>query len=622
MTTPDSTELTLSPTAHRIIDALTGVIEYSDAQTSFSPMFSNIGLIIDAKTAGISRVCFHYNRKTVEFGAPFLGVNFPVVSASASPLSVKQSLARGAALSVAFFAKDSFIVETTGVPSLQFQINDPSLTQRRKSRTLDGDIRFIEGYLPTSDPRDPDETFPIVIGVRATVGDYAGGDGLATPLMVNAAPDGRIVLAFAIGIIEPNCNQVAARAGDAPDRISAAESRTAFWLNDSAGNIDVESGDATEAQALATAALTLLSNTARAPGIIRNRCASFCNRGVYPAQFLWDACFHNLALETMKVELARDALTVPTENIRIDGKIAQFVVSTWQRPKESQPPLLGWAAYRYLKTTNDIEFARWILQPLLLNTIWWLSQRMTAYGLIQTATPVETGWDNTPRFDQGPVIACDMNSYLLSQIRSCAEIAARLDDEPTALAYYNQADAFARNMMDVLYDKETNSFRDVLVSTGEPVKVSAPSQFLPLWAGVPIDESDARRLLSERLLNPDAFFGIVPFPSVAYNDPLFEPGNWWRGPVWPPVVWLMLETLDKYGFDNERRDAMNRIVSMLVADGQCHELFNAKTGEGLGSKQQSWTAALLLAIRNEQTKAKREERRRTTAVNRTTLEKQ
>ena len=151
MTTPDSTELTLSPTAHRIIDSLTGALDYSDSQTSFSPMFSNIGLIVDSKTSGISKLCFHYSRKTIEFGAPFLGVGFPVVSATAGPLSVKQTLARGGSLSVAFYAKDSFIVETSGVPSLQFLINDAALSQKRKSRTLDGDIRFIEGYLPSVD---------------------------------------------------------------------------------------------------------------------------------------------------------------------------------------------------------------------------------------------------------------------------------------------------------------------------------------------------------------------------------------------------------------------------------------------------------------------------------------
>lgn len=41
---------------------------------------------------------------------------------------------------------------------------------------------------------------------------------------------------------------------------------------------------------------------------------------------------------------------------------------------------------------------------------WWLAQRMTRYGLIGTSDPLETGCDNTPRLDQGPVLADDMNS--------------------------------------------------------------------------------------------------------------------------------------------------------------------------------------------------------------------
>ncbi|HBM80287.1 MAG TPA: hypothetical protein DD426_05540 [Clostridiaceae bacterium] len=70
---------------------------------------------------------------------------------------------------------------------------------------------------------------------------------------------------------------------------------------------------------------------------------------------MWYACFQNLALEYMNPLLAEDSLLLLTENQRIDGKIPQFICSTWVRPYESQPPLVGWAALRLIKQRNNVK---------------------------------------------------------------------------------------------------------------------------------------------------------------------------------------------------------------------------------------------------------------------------
>jgi hypothetical protein len=38
------------------------------------------------------------------------------------------------------------------------------------------------------------------------------------------------------------------------------------------------------------------------------------------------------------------------------------------------------------------------------------------------------------------------------------------------------------------------------------------------------------------LLDPARLFGAVPFPSVAYDEPAYRSGQWWRGPTWPPQL--------------------------------------------------------------------------------------
>ncbi len=177
------------------------------------------------------------------------------------------------------------------------------------------------------------------------------------------------------------------------------------------------------------------------------------------------------------------------------------------------------------------------------NNRWWLTQRMTRWGIITCPEPLETGWDDTPRLDHGPILALDMNSYLLLQMRCCAELAKRIGDTVTQAQTQAMVHTHAARMVERLYDEKDNLFKDVLVATGEKLPIKTPACFLPLLAGVPIEESKARRMIENSLLNPNHFFGSVPFPCVAYDEPTYHAQKWWRGPTWMPVAYLMLEVL-------------------------------------------------------------------------------
>ena len=38
---------------------------------------------------------------------------------------------------------------------------------------------------------------------------------------------------------------------------------------------------------------------------------------------------------------------------------------------------------------------------------------------------------------------------------------------------------------------------------------------------------------------------------------------------------------------------------VMIEDGQLHELFDSRTGEGMGNVQQGWTAAVFLRMQQE-----------------------
>jgi glucosylglycerate hydrolase len=82
-------------------------------------------------------------------------------------------------------------------------------------------------------------------------------------------------------------------------------------------------------------------------------------------------------------------------------------------------------------------------------------------------------------------------------------------------------------------------------------------------------------------------------PSTSPEDGGFNPRTYWRGPVWPMIDWLLWWAFVRAG---EHRLAERVRESSLeqIAEGGFAEYFEPFTGAPLGSREQSWTAAVVL----------------------------
>ena len=583
--------------AEILVAQLGNTLDYSRAETSFSPFFSDMGLGM-GKDGGIANLFLHYNRKTTIFLTPFLAVPQPLQAQECSAIGVTQRFAGGAAR-IAFCGHNTWVVDCDGLQKLEFTLaHAPELTELRH-RVIGAEMHLFDGYLPNLDPRDPDKTFPIVVGIRIMQGKIIAGDGVTQPLQFAADDGGRLVLAFSVRMLEVSHAMIVERLRAASATAEDATTRTLAWLKNAMGGFRMATRDPREQVVLSRALHTLLSNSTEAPGLLAGRVAAFPNRGTYPTHYLWDSCFQNLATERLHPKLAGDSLLLLVENMRVDGKMPHFTCSTWIRPHESQPPLVGWAGLRLVQERKDKDMAARLLPALRRNTQWWLSQRMTRFGLIAGLHGLETGWDDSPRFDRGALVATDMNTYVLLQMRACAEFARMLGDEKAAQSQADEADQFARRMVEVLFDREAGLFWDLHQESGEPLKLKTPACFLPLLADVPLSQAEVTRMVKNVLLNPAHFFGPVPFPTVAYDEGCYKAGDWWRGPVWLPIAYLMTQVLEKTGFHAEAQASRATLYRMLIQDGNLRELFNSQTGEGMGAYEQGWTAAICLRLHDE-----------------------
>ena len=144
-------------------------------------------------------------------------------------------------------------------------------------------------------------------------------------------------------------------------------------------------------------------------------------------------------------------------------------------------------------------------------------------------------------------------------------------------------------------DPETNLCLDYDVLAGAPIQARTVAGFAPLIAGALSPERLAgtmKTLYSRDFLGHPGLRRQLP-PSTSPNETGFDPRSYWRGPVWPVVVWLVWWSLLRAN-EHERAGELRRAALDEFSAGHFAEYYEPFTGESLGSDDQSWTAAVVL----------------------------
>ncbi len=566
------------------------VSKYDNQMESFSPMLSTIGLCVSDKSTGVNSLFLHYNRFTRPIWTEFFdcGLSYSPELSSSSVLHFGDADTN---LRLSFYDVNSFVIQSHGLASITL-LNKASDSLRDMYYDYENDAVIVCGHSENGDERDPDETVYFELGIKAGKGIIEQNENHLT---VVSCESGDIFLSFCCRVLDVVRSDIVKILNSSPEDVSQAEKINQDFINFCLRDFKIGIQDEHTGEMVAKALQGLIFNLSKGEGRLNKHLSFYPNRGTYPTHFLWDTCFENLAFELMNTDIAQDLLIQFAETQRPDGKYEQFICSTWGRPHDTQPALIGWATLRLYKLTGDKSFIERMLPSIELNNRWWLTSRMTKYGLVFCPGGLETGQDDSPRFDNGPTLAVDMNSYLLHQINCCLEIRRELGMDTS---YWSAISSKLSNKISgLLHDHETDLYYDFCLKTESLVKIISPSSLLPLWAGV--TDNDPCEMIKRYLINPEYMFGDVPFPSVAYNEKEYNSSLWWRGPTWLPIARLMLETLERYGFENERRAAAKRLLAMIIKDGRMSELFDSESGEGLGAAEQGWTCAVFLSLLEE-----------------------
>jgi hypothetical protein len=84
-------------------------------------------------------------------------------------------------------------------------------------------------------------------------------------------------------------------------------------------------------------------------------------------------------------------------------------------------------------------------------------------------------------------------------------------------------------------------------------------------------------------------------PSTDLEETYFKKITYWRGPIWVNANWFIYFGLLKHGYYDIAQNIKQGILDLVSKSG-FREYYNPFTGEGLGGKSFSWTAALVIDL--------------------------
>ncbi len=346
--------------------------------------------------------------------------------------------------------------------------------------------------------------------------------------------------------------------------------------------------------------------------------ASTCvpNGGGFTRAFFWDAFFTSAALSTFEPSFAQSAIDVQFVRQLPDGHcpehVFNFNVAGRSIIGAPQAPVASWAVADYLARVDDAEYLASVYPTLATNFSYWQKKGdRDADGLAEwtwTGQTTDSGpvWDEYRSETTGcnwipPIASVQLNSFLYRDALLLAEFADRLGASGEASIYRADALARASAMTDHLYLPDERRFWDYYPPTGRHTRIRTAYMFWPIWAGVPMPDAAKSDLIENELLNPDHFFGPIPFPSVAYSEPTYENrqrGRFWRGTAWPQITYWLLQMLVREGYIDAADEAANRFLAAYDKEPSFPEHISSDPRHyaGGGSKDYNWGIAAYLLI--------------------------
>ncbi len=361
---------------------------------------------------------------------------------------------------------------------------------------------------------------------------------------------------------------------------------------------------------------TLISNRrSNRGGLLHEGIVPSHAAGYFVGFWAWDSWRFSAGAAKFDPELAKNNIRAMFDYQQSDGMVIDCIYTdpSENNARDSKPPLACWAVDEIFTHTGDTTFVAEMYPQLLCYYKWWYKKRdhnqngMCEYGATDgtlEAAAWESGMDNAIRFDEAAMLknegyedawsmdqeSVDLNAYLALECRLLKKFAKLLNLSFNAPDYSNQ-------VADYFFDKETGFFYDRRINDNSFVRELGCEAYTPLWTQIATQEQvDAMMPI---LRDTAKFSTYIPFPTIAADNPKYNPRGYWRGPIWLDQTYFAIRGLRNYGY-HELADAYTLQVfdrlSGLKEDAPIHENYDTHTGECLKAPHFSWSSSHLLML--------------------------
>jgi hypothetical protein len=322
--------------------------------------------------------------------------------------------------------------------------------------------------------------------------------------------------------------------------------------------------------------------------------------------FFWDSGISCVGAREFNAAACQEALECLIDNVGPRGSLPGTMCDT-HRAGEGQAPVMSWAVWSVYQRSKDKDWLARVYPTLCGYVKFWFKYHSSERGLCKYFNAGQIG-DNDARFDpiipkgQGnlPVYGFespDVNAFLVTEMKCLSQLAKELNLTDDARGWDAKATQLGQKIVDTMYFPDEAMFYDVKEGTKDKFSgVKSPNMFLPLRAGVPLPEKEIRRIIENHMLNPNEFYRRFPFPSLSYDNPEYDPEGYWRGRIWPHIVYWMIQTLWKHGYHKQAVEVADNLLNMFLASPWIAENYESKGGTMIGEPEYNWSQSMVIEL--------------------------
>ena len=134
----------------------------------------------------------------------------------------------------------------------------------------------------------------------------------------------------------------------------------------------------------------------------------------------------------------------------------------------------------------------------------------------------------------------DLNAYLALECKLLKKFSSLLKIPFDAPDYSSQ-------VADYFFDKNINFFCDRRLKDGSFIEEPGCEAYTPLWTRI-ATQAQVDSMLP-MLQDTAKFSTYIPFPTIAADNPKYNPRGYWRGPIWLDQTYFAIRGLRNYGYN-------------------------------------------------------------------------